>query len=539
MSFEQIIQRHCARSVPIIVVENAIDQLATVSQVTKAIAASDTGGHECIYHWSSVSGLQTVSGDDGTFKFSENYLSNAVAKGANGGFTNNPVTALTVVREVINETKSSSRKDRAGFVFYMGDRVLSEDNPQLTQCIQLLLELRDYLKANSSCVYLVGTNFSIPKELKEHVAVLEAPLPDEPAYIKIIESCHEKLVEAQKTAEVESEFVLDDLTKQRFSDSLKGMSLFAAEQIVYLSTDLNGMHVDDMRQRSIQQINSTKGLTVYNGDGRGFAALGGLNEIKEYSRSLLTGRLNTKLVVYLDEVEKAIAGSQSNGDTTGISQNFLGTLLSEMQDTNSLGMILSGVYGAGKSEFAKRFGEEAGTLCIHMDISGMKDSLVGNSEANLRRAMHTIKSIGGTDGGILYMATCNRPSLLPPEFKRRFNLGTFFFYFPDADEKKVIWDIYLKMYGLEDDKTRELVRDDKWTGAEIESCCRLAHLMKSDLVTASSRIVPVATMSKEDIDRITDEASGKFLSVSQPGVFQRPSSNKKTGSATVRPTSFN
>ena len=51
--------------------------------------------------------------------------------------------------------------------------------------------------------------------------------------------------------------------------------------------------------------------------------------------------------------EKVISGS-GGGDTSGISQNFLGTLLSEMQDTNALGMLLTGVYGCAKSEFAKR-----------------------------------------------------------------------------------------------------------------------------------------------------------------------------------------
>lgn len=526
MSFEDVLQRHCARAVPIILIDNAIDELSTVHQVLQAVRQDEDRGHDLLYLWSLSNGLQIAGATpSGKQAAAERYLQDAVKNERVGGFTTNPYSALIAIGLIVREMKQAGTGDRAGFVFFMGDRLLSpQDNDQCNQCIQTFMDIRDDLKTSQSCVYLIGIDFNIPKELKEHIVVLNAPLPSEDKYGEIVDECYSSYrtaFESRGTLE-NVDYHLEEEDRSQFVEALKGMSPFAAEQTVYLSTDMDGMSIGEMRQRAIQQINSTKGLSVYRGDNHGFAAIGGLDSIKAYANRLTDGKLKPKLLVYADEVEKMLGGS-SGGDTSGISQNYLGTLLSEMQDTNALGMLLTGVYGAGKSEFAKRWGEEAGVLTIHLDMAGMKDSLVGNSEANLRRAMNVIKSIGGTDGGIIYMATCNRISQLPPEFKRRFNLGTFFFYFPDEAERAVIWDIYMKKYELKPPPLNTPAFDLNWTGAEIESCCRLAYLMQCDVVEAAGRIVPVATTAKEEIDRLVDEATGRFLSCSGPGVFTKPS----------------
>lgn len=534
MTFSESLKRHCARAVPIVLVDNAIDELATVADILNSVKFEGDSGQDLLYVWSQSNGLQ-ASGNSVKFAAAERYLQEAAKGEPANGFTNNPYSALLVVNKLVNSVREAGKSERCGFVFYMGDRVLRQsDNDSYGLCIQAIMDMRDTLKFNQSTMYLVGIDFDVPKELKEHIVILQAELPSDDHYNKVVDVCYSKYREARelvlgKTNEFR-DYKLSPKDKELFVESLKGMSAFAAEQTVYLSTDMNGMHVSEMRQRAIQTINSTRGLSVHHGDGRGFSVVGGLDSIKSYASRLTNGKLKPKLIVYADEVDKTIAGS-SGGDTSGISQNFLGTWLSEMQDTNALGMLLTGVYGAGKSEFAKRWGEEAGVLTIHLDLAGMKDSLVGNSEANLRRAMNVIKSIGGTDGGIIYLATCNRIGQLPPEFKRRFNLGTFFFYFPDEKEKAVIWDIYRKKYGIPSTDLISVTTDKNWTGAEIESCCRLAYLMGCTLEEAATRIVPVATTAREEIDKLVDEATGRFLSCSHSGVFQRPS---KAGSSETK-----
>src|SRR5256885_15006009 len=75
-----------------------------------------------------------------------------------------------------------------------------------------------------------------------------------------------------------------------------------------------------------------------------------------------------------------------------------------------------------------------------------------------------------SQGRSLWIATCNSITSLPPELRRRFTLGTFFFDLPSAEERRAIWNIYVNRWRL----TGELPDDEGWTGAEIKECCRKA-----------------------------------------------------------------
>jgi SpoVK/Ycf46/Vps4 family AAA+-type ATPase len=92
---------------------------------------------------------------------------------------------------------------------------------------------------------------------------------------------------------------------------------------------------------------------------------------------------------------------------------------------------------------------------------------------------------------VFVVATSNDISKLPPEFSRaeRFD-GIFFLDTPSTAEKEKIWPIHLAKYGLKLNTARPEDRD--WTGAEIQSCCRLAALLDVSLKDAAKNVVPVA-----------------------------------------------
>jgi SpoVK/Ycf46/Vps4 family AAA+-type ATPase len=117
---------------------------------------------------------------------------------------------------------------------------------------------------------------------------------------------------------------------------------------------------------------------------------------------------------------------------------------------------------------------------------------------------------------MLFIATCNSIASLPPELRRRFTLGTFFFDLPTEEEREIIWQIYFKKYGV----TGELPNDEGWTGAEIKECCRKAHRLSMTLTQAARFIVPVSRSAAEPIKALRQMASGKFISASTPGVYQ-------------------
>lgn len=208
-----------------------------------------------------------------------------------------------------------------------------------------------------------------------------------------------------------------------------------------------------------------------------------------------------------------------SADTSGVSQSLLGTLLSWMQDKRVNGCIFVGPPGAAKSAVAKSAGNEAGAPTVEFDLGGMKKSLVGESEQNLRLALKTADAMA--QGRILVIATCNHIAGLPPELRRRFALGTFYFDLPDKDEREAIWKIHTSRYGISNPQIN--FDDTGWTGAEIEQACKLSSLLDCSLDDASGYIVPVSIAAADKIAELQREATGKFISASYPGTYRGPS----------------
>jgi hypothetical protein len=106
-----------------------------------------------------------------------------------------------------------------------------------------------------------------------------------------------------------------------------------------------------------------------------------------------------------------------------------------------------------------------------------------------------------------------------------------FFDLPNADERKLIWDIYVKKYGLDGQTIPEA---ESWTGAEIRQCCDLADRLDVTLVEAAKFVVPVAVSAKEKIDSLRQEASGRYLSAGEEGIYLYSARrNSKTRKITV------
>jgi SpoVK/Ycf46/Vps4 family AAA+-type ATPase len=238
-------------------------------------------------------------------------------------------------------------------------------------------------------------------------------------------------------------------------------------------------------------------------------------------RRVLNGKQKPKAIVFVDEIEKSLGAAGS--DTSGVSQDQLGQLLSWMQDHRATGTILVGPPGAAKSAVAKAAGSEGGIPTIQLDLGGTKGSLVGQSEGQIREALKVIDAISG--GETLWIATCNSLTDLPPELKRRFKLGTWFFDLPDAAERKAIWALYAKKFGHTDTQAIKELTALEWTGAEIESCCEIADSLGITLRDASEYIVPVAKQAPEAIARLRQGAEGRFLSASAPGPYRRYKEN--------------
>jgi len=194
-------------------------------------------------------------------------------------------------------------------------------------------------------------------------------------------------------------------------------------------------------------------------------------------------------------------------------------MLTWMQDSNADGIVLIGPPGAAKSAVAKAAGNTAGIPTVAFDLSAMQSGIVGGSGERLRTALQVVDAI--SQGRSLWIATCNSIESLPPELRRRFTLGTFFFDLPSAEERTMIWEIYRTKWGLDG----EIPKDEGWTGAEIKECCRKAWRLQLPLSESAQYIVPVARSAADQIERLRQQASGRYLSASRPGVFEASRDN--------------
>jgi hypothetical protein len=328
------------------------------------------------------------------------------------------------------------------------------------------------------------------------------------------------------------------------------------EQLEGIARELTADHPDDMPQGNDlhRVLDAAAGLTRYEAEGAFALSLTRHNAIRPESIWELKAQAlkkNNLLTLHRGDERFDSLGGLAN------LKNFCSRAMRSGKSVPARGVLLLGVPGVGKSAFAKSLGNETGRPTLLLDIGALYGSLVGATEANVRQALKiadamspailfidevekSLSGLGSTgDSGVstrlfgtlltylsdrtsdtFVVGTCNDISKLPPEFSRaeRWD-GVFFLDLPQAPEKDAIWQLYRSQYGIPESQSRP--DDTSWTGAEIKACCRLAALLDVPLTQAAHQVVPVAVTAAEQVERLRTWASGRCLSASAPGIYQR------------------
>jgi hypothetical protein len=367
--------------------------------------------------------------------------------------------------------------------------------------VQGIWNVRDVFKAHgATLVLLTIAGALLPPELVQDVLTLDEPLPGPQDLEQIV-------FELYRSANLGAP---DAETAHKAVDALIGLSAFPAEQSTAMCLRKDGLDVRALWDRKRRVIEEIPGLSVWRG-AETFDDIGGCENVKRFLRAVVSGKEPPRVIVFCDEIEKAFAGTGT--DTSGTKTEMTGTILSWMQDREADGVIFIGPPGAAKSAVAKATGNSADIPTIAFDLSAMQNSLIGASAERLRAALSVIDAI--SQGRSLWIATCNAITTLPPELRRRFTLGTYFFDLPTPEERSQIWSIYQSKFEV----SGELPFDEGWTGAEIKECCRKAYRLRLSLLEAAQYTVPVARSAAEQIKALRQSASGKFLSAAAPGVY--------------------
>lgn len=366
--------------------------------------------------------------------------------------------------------------------------------PAVQQAIQ---NLRNEFKRDRRMLILLGSFVRLTENIRNDVVLLDEDIPDRDKIAGIIVKMAKNVGMSDYTASAEE------------IDAVHGLPSFQAEQALALGLTRNEQGDTEFCLPTVwslkkQLIETTRGLSVWNG-GDKFDTLGGLQGIKDDLRLLFNGPKPPQVIVWLDEIEKSAIAS--TGDSNGINSDMLGVMLSYMEDKNVIAKCYVGSPGTGKSQAAKSAGGEFNRLVIRMDLGAMKDSYVGNSEANVRSALRLISAVGGDNA--LFIATSNSIEKLDTALQARFS-DVFFFDLPTVEELEPIWDIQKAKYNV----TEQEIPDDTfgWVGRNIKQCCEKAYRHGMTLQEASRYIIPTGISAKNDIEKLRNAANGKFLS---------------------------
>ena len=160
-------------------------------------------------------------------------------------------------------------------------------------------------------------------------------------------------------------------------------------------------------------------------------------------------------ILFIDEIEKALGGVNSDGDS-GVSKRVFGKLLTWLSDKTA---------------------------------------------------------------DVFVVGTCNNVTALPPEFSRagRYD-GLFFIDLPAKNEREKLWSYYMGKYSISNTSLIP-IEDAGWTGAEIEECCKKSCQLEIDLKEASKYIIPVARSRREDIEKLRGWSKSRCRSANYPGQY--------------------
>ncbi|EAQ80671.1 AAA family ATPase [Blastopirellula marina] len=365
-------------------------------------------------------------------------------------------------------------------------------------------------KANRTIFVILAPVVQIPTELEKLFIVVDHPLPSREQLLEIAEGV------ATEEGELPDADQLDAVL-----DAAMGLTRLEAENAFGLSLVRSSViHHESVWELKASMLKKSGLLQLYKSNDD-FTSLGGLESLKAFcKRSLLQHGRDNPL-------------------------------------KRPRGVLLLGVPGTGKSAFAKALGKETGRPTLILDVGALMGSLVGQTEQNVRRALQIAdamepcilfideieKALSGSAGSgqndsgvssrmlgtllswmndhtsnVYLIATCNDITRMPPELSRaeRFD-GIVFLDLPQREQKDRIWNQYIGLFQL--DAAQKRPEDEKWTGAEIRACCRLAALLDIPISQAGQNVVPVAVTASESVDRLRQWASGRCLSASQPGIY--------------------
>jgi ATPase family associated with various cellular activities (AAA) len=277
----------------------------------------------------------------------------------------------------------------------------------------------------------------IPVELSKLFVCLEHALPDRAQL--------EKIARELVSEDLDDFPQGDDL--MRVLDASAGLTRYEAEGAYSLSLARKGKISHEVIWELKAQTLKKSNVMTLNSGNEDFANLGGLDSLKTFcARALKPGTIKARGVLLLGPSGTGkSAFCKALGNETGRP-----TLLMDMGSLmgSLVGQSESNLRAALKVADAMSpcilFVDE-----LEKALSGVGSN--GDSGVSSRLFGNLLTWLSDHDSDVFFVGTSNDISKMPPEFSRaeRFD-GVFFLDLPGTNEKASIWSLYLKMFAISD-----------------------------------------------------------------------------------------
>ncbi|MEH2039433.1 AAA family ATPase [Nostoc sp.] len=417
-------------------------------------------------------------------------------------------------------------------VFILGDihPFIAKNSPQLSwEILSKVKNLYHRLKPTDKRIVLLGQNIQLHESLVRLIPYCEVPLPSIDQILEHITSYLHDLQQSAIEQELTFTVTLENAEFETLSRAALGLTLEEISDFLRLTVKENltndGVVVDadfipkavEYKTRLLSQMGIELGKPA-------IIPFGGLDLLREW--------LNRRRRLFTQEA-RSLSLPQPKG------------------------VLLAGPPGTGKSHCAKNIASILNLPLLQLDIASLLGSLVGESEGNVKRALKTAEAIapcvlfidevekalsgqGDTSGvsqrilgtlltfmsectaGVFIVATCNDPSALPSEFKRKGRFDEAFFVdLPTSPERIQILGIHLQRFGihLESEYLEAIAANTaKFSGAELETLASEAALLAfdegrpqqvtlADLEACRQTITPLAIQDAAAVERMQSWAS--------------------------------
>ena len=353
------------------------------------------------------------------------------------------------------------------------------EQPDIVARLKCLAAKIWYGDIDDCTIALIAPVLSVPRELEHLIAILQLEPLSNDEIINIIEDfCKQQHIDVRDNGFLrELALAFKGLPKYEI---LTILYVIAAKDSTFSKSDIN--IVQEQKKQMVQKSGILEMVNVR----ETVDDIGGLEHLKDWLRS------KAKVLKNIDQAEKF-----------GV-------------DTPK-GVLIAGLPGCGKSLTAKAAAALFEMPLLRMDMGRLMGKYVGESEANLRKAIFLVEAIspcvlwidelekafagiGGSGGGSevttrlfgafltwmqekeslsFVLATANKIVDLPPELLRKGRFDDIFYVgLPNKDERKKILSIHIQKRRKEDFKDIDLSalvdKTEGYCGADLEGVVKEA-----------------------------------------------------------------